>query len=471
MQAVPTKATPIADIHLPAQLAGPVPPEKPLSLFKFMRVSRENGVAGIPAAAYRQPIFELKMALGRTFIISDPAGIKRVLLDNVANYPKEPEGSRILAAAFGEGLLTSSGEKWRKHRRIMAPSFDPRSIASYAPAMVETTTRFVDKWNDLPPNTVVDIDSEMSKLTLQIISRAMFSSDSNDICELVGKTLREGTEAMDFGLLDALPVIGPRRIARKMEHIHSIFSTLDASIGKLIEARAAAPDKDGPVDLLGRLVAARDLESGVGMSTQEVRDEVVIIFIAGHATTAVAMTFVWYLLAKHPWAEAKLHQELAVVLGGRPPKYEDLEHLPYTRQVIQEALRLYPPAPGLEGRKSVAEDDVCGVPIPKGAHVTIMPWVLHRHETLWDEPNRFEPNRFSPENSVGRDRFAFLPFGAGPRICIGAALAMTEASLILATVAQRFKLGYVEDQQITLKARITLWPRDGIKLTVEPRFT
>lgn len=471
-----TVETGSADLHPAASLAAPVPPEKPLSLFELMRVSRENGVAGIPAAAYREPIYELKHALGRMFIISDPAGVKRVLLDNVSNYPKEPQGSRIMGAAFGEGLLTSDGEKWRKHRRIMAPSFDHRSVAACAPAIVETTTRFIGKWESLAPNTVVDIESEMTELTLQIISRTMFSSDSNGICDLVGNTLRDGTEAMAFGLLDAVPVIGPWRIGRKMEHIHSIFSALDASIFKLIEARTAdkaqseaGPAKAAQMDLLGRLVAARDLESGAGMTTQEIRDEVVIIFIAGHATTAVAMTFVWYLLSKHPWAEAKLHQELATVLGERPPKYEDLEHLPYTRQVIQEAMRLYPPAPSLEARKLVADDVVCGRPMPKGAQVSVVPWILHRHQTLWEEPNRFEPDRFSPENSAGRDRLAWLPFGGGPRICIGAALAITETSLILATIAQRFRLGYVEDQQITLKARITLRTRDGIQLTVEPR--
>jgi len=440
-----------------------------LSLLELMRVSRENGVAGIPAAAYREPIYELKHSLGRMFIISDPAGVKRVLLDNVSNYPKEPQGSQIMGAAFGEGLLSSTGEKWRKHRRIMAPSFDHRSVAACAPAMVETTARFIEKWEERAPGTVIDIESEMTELTLQIISRTMFSSDSHGICDLVGNTLRDGTEAMSFGLMDALPLIGAWRMRRKMEHIHSIFSALDASIFKLIEARAAGPEKAAKNDLLGRLVAARDLESGAGMTTREVRDEVVIIFIAGHATTSVAMTFVWYLLAKHPWAEAKLQQELATVLGGRPPKYEDLENLPYTRQVIQEAMRLYPPAPSLETRQPIADDVVCGRNIPKGAPVAIMPWILHRHETLWDQPNRFEPDRFSPENSAGRDRFAFLPFGAGPRICIGAALALTEASLILATVAQRFRLGYVEDQQITLKARITLRTADGLKLTVQPR--
>ena len=451
---------------IPAQLAAPVPPEKPLPLFEFMRVSRENGVAGIPAEAYRKPIYELRHALGRMLIVSDPAGVKRILLDNAANYPKEPQTSRIMGAAFGDGLLTSDGEKWRSHRRVMAPSFDPRSLVSYAPAMVDTTARFIERWDDLEPNTPVDIDSEMTELTLRIISRTMFSSDSDGICELVGNTLRDGMEAMDFGLADMLPVIGPWRMNRKLEHIHSIFSALDASI---LKAGRVAGKRIGTTDLLGRLVAARDSGSGFGMTIQEIRDEVVIIFIAGHETTAVAMTFVWYLLSKHPRVEAKLHQELADVLNGRSPKYEDLENLPYTRQVIQESMRLYPPVPGLAGRQAVADDVVGGRPIRKGTHVAIMPWILHRHQMLWDEPGRFDPDRFSPENSCGRDRFAWLPFGGGPRICIGASLALTEASLILATVAQRFRFGFVEDQQVRLKARITLRPRDGIKLTVVPR--
>ncbi len=446
-------------------LAAPVPPEKPLPLFEFMRVSRENGVAGIPAEAYRKPIYELRHALGSMLIVSDPAGVKRILLDNAANYPKEPQTSRVMGAAFGDGLLTSEGEKWRSHRRIMAPSFDHRSLVAYAPAMVDTTARFIEKWDELAPNTPIDIDAEMTELTLRIISRTMFSSDSDGICELVGNTLRDGMEAMDFGLADMLPVIGPWRMGRKLEHIHSIFSALDASILKLVESRGK---RIGATDLLGRLVGARD-SSGFGMSMQEIRDEVVIIFIAGHETTAVAMTFVWYLLSKHPWVEAKLHEELASVLNGRAPKYEDLENLPYTRQVIQEAMRLYPPVPGLAGRQALADDVVSGHSIRKGTHVAIMPWILHRHQTLWDEPGRFDPDRFSPENSCGRDRFAWLPFGGGPRICIGAGLAMTEATLILATVAQRFRFGFVEDQEVRLKARITLRPRDGIKLTVVPR--
>ncbi len=456
------------DRHPQTDLVATVPPEKPLSLLEFIRVARENGVAGIPAAAYREPIYELKHALGSALVISDPAGIKRVLLDNVANYPKDRQTAEILGAAFGDGLLTSEGEKWRKHRRTMAPSFDPRSVAGYAGAMVETTERFLASWDGLPAGSEIDIDAAMTELTLRIISRTMFSSDSDGICELVGKTLRDGFEAMTFELLDILPLIGPCRMRRKLKQIHSIFARLDGSIHELMEARAKRP-QDGPPDLLARLVAARDQESGIGMTTQEVRDEVVIIFIAGHETTATAMTFLWYLLSKHPWAEAKLHEELAAVLGGRAPQYEDLERLPYTRQVIQESMRLYPPVPGLSERRAVADDVICGRRVAKGQQVMIAPWVLHRHEALWEHPSRFEPDRFSAENSTGRDRFAWLPFSGGPRVCIGMGLAMTEASLILATIAQRFRLRFVEGQEIRLKARITLGTRDGIRLAVERR--
>jgi cytochrome P450 len=446
-------------------LATTIPPEKPLSFFEALRVARENGMATIPRAAYETPVYELSNLFGRGFLISDPGGIKRVLLDNVANYPKAPMETEILAAAFGEGLLTSDGEKWRAHRRIMAPSFDHRSIVSYAPAMTEAALGFVDHW---AAGQTVDIAAEMTKLTLQIISRTMFSADSESVRDLLATTFQRGMKAMDFGLAEMLPIIGPINIRRKIANIRQIFAALDAAMYGLIEARAKAP-ADAPSDLLGRLVAARDSETGGGMTDKEVRDEVVIIFIAGHETTAVAMTFVWYLLSQHPGVEAKLHQELDSVLAGRAPAYEDIEKLAYTRMVIEESMRLYPPAPGLSVRQAQAADEIAGHAIPKGASIMIAPWVLHRHRLLWDNPDAFDPDRFSAERSKSRPRFAYLPFGGGPRICIGATLAMTEATLILATIAQRFRLSLIPDQDIKLQARITLRPRDGIRMSVAPR--
>jgi len=243
---------------------------------------------------------------------------------------------------------------------------------------------------------------------------------------------------------------------------------MDATMQKLIRAREAVQGQ-AQRDLLDRLIAARDSETGVRLSNDEVRDEVVIIFLAGHDTTALALTYTWYLLSQHPEVEAKLHAELARVLGGRAPTYDDLENLPYTKMVIEESMRLYPPAPGISNRAVLKDDEVCGVKIPKGAQVGIMPWLLHRHRTLWDNPDRFDPERFSPERSQGRHRFAYLPFGGGPRVCIGMALAMAEAQLMLATLAQRFSLKLVPDQHIVLQHRITMRPRDGIQMTLVPR--
>jgi cytochrome P450 len=449
-------------------LIGPVPPKKPLSFLKFLREARDNVINTIPLFAYEQPISEMKVGLTKVLIVSDPAGVKHVLLDNVANYPKAPEEFQGLSAAFGEGLLTTDGEKWRRHRRIMAPSFDFKSIVSYAPAMVETTDRYLEGWARFGNGSTIDIADEMTKLTLKIISRTMFSTDSEELSELTGDTLHRGVEGMEFGLVDAIPLIGRWTISRKFDRIRRIFRELDTGMYRLIAEREKKPAA-GPMDLLDRLIAARDADTGLKLTNEEVRDEVVIIFLAGHETTALAMTFVWYLLSQHPDVEARLHREIDSVLEGRLPTYDDLDKLPYVRMVIEESMRLYPPAPGLSNRVPLADDVICGRRVAKGTPVIVLPWVLHRHRLLWNDPDRFDPERFAPDREHGRHRFAYMPFGGGPRVCIGASLAMTEASLILATVAQRYRMRLVPGQAIKLLHRITLRPRDGIKMILEPR--
>lgn len=444
------------------------PPEKPLSLLATLKVARENGMATVPRGAYDELIYEMKGIGGSALVVSDPAGVKRILLDNVANYPKTPQDAPFLSAAFGDGLLTLEGEKWRAHRRLMAPAFDHRSIVSYAPGMVAATTKFLEAWDVNGAAAEIDIAEVMTALTLKIISRAMFSADSEAIGELFGSTFQRGLAVMEFGLLDLLPVIGPIRIRGKIAKIRKIFSQLDGTMHKLIQERARAGG-EGANDLLGRLVAARDADTGVALTDQEVRDEMVIIFFAGHETTAVTMAFAFYLLAQRQAAEAKLHAELDRVLGGRTPAYEDIENLPYTRMVIEETMRLYPAAPGLSGRQAVEDDIVCGHAVAKGTQVFIAPWIIHHHAKLWDEPDVFDPERFSPERSKGRARFAHLPFGGGPRVCIGASLAMTEACLILATVAQRYRLSLVPGQDLALRSRITLRPRGGIRMKLSRR--
>jgi cytochrome P450 len=386
----------------------------------------------------------------------------------VENYPKARQELEALGSLFGDGILTSEGETWRAHRKIMAPSFDVRALASYAPAMARRTQAFLPRWEALADGAVIDVGEEMTRLTLEIISETMFSSDMDTMTDMVERTFREAIARMDFGLLDIVPVIGRMRMRRRIEDIQGVFKELDAAVADLIADRKRRGG-EAPQDLLSRLVAAPDDESGVGMSPREVRDQVVTIFVAGHETTAVAMTWTWYLLSQHPAEEARLHAEVDAVLGGRVPTREDLPKLAFTRMVLDEAMRLYPPAPGLSNRRAVAADTLCGQAIPKGAMVIVAPWVLHRHHGLWERPERFEPERFSPARSVGRNRYGYIPFGGGPRVCIGMAMALMEATIILASMAQRFRLELAPGSRIELAPRITLRPKEPIKMILHKR--
>jgi cytochrome P450 len=452
----------------PPELAGPKAPAKPLSLLAAFRAMQENPLATIPRIAYEQPIWRAKSLFDDQLLVSDPAGIKRILLDNAANYPKTALDVSVLSAAFGDGLLTSYGDKWRTHRRLMSPSFDHRSIASYAPVIADVAAARLKAWDAMGEDADIDIVREMITLTLEVISRTMFSADSDALQSQLDETIRNGMAELSFGLQHLAPVIGPFLLKRKLARIRANFEAVDAVMQKLIRGREKHAGV-APKDLLDRLIAATDSETGFRMTDEEVRDEVIIIFIAGHETSALAASYVWYLLSLHPGVDAKLHTELDAVLGGRAPSYDDLENLPYTRMVIDEAMRLYPPAPMLTGRVAVEADEICGRPIAKGTEIAILPWVVHRHRTLWDDPDRFDPERFSRERSATRPRFAYLPFGAGPRICIGAQLALTEVSLLVATMAQRYRLKLVPQQDIVLLHRVTLHPRGGIRMQLQRR--
>jgi cytochrome P450 len=334
--------------------------------------------------------------------------------------------------------------------------------------MIETTAAFAQHWDALPELAEIDIAEEMKTLTLKIICRTMFSTDADELAVDAGEALEFVQACLEFGLLDVLPVLGRWRIRRKQDAIRAHFKTVDAAIYRLIGEREKIRD-DAPKDFLTRLVAAKDPEDGAGLNATEVRDEVITIFMAGHETTAVTMTWVWYLLSQHPEEEAALHQELDTVLGGRIPTAEDLPNLPYTRMVIEETMRVYPPAPGLSLRQATEADELCGFKVTPGLHILVSPWILHRHRRLWDDPERFDPTRFAKELSDKRPRFTYLPFGGGPRICIGATLAMTEATLILAVLAQRFRLRLKEDQEVTMQTRITLRPKNGLRTILERR--
>jgi len=432
------------------------------------RLSSDGGDSpfdSIPLAAYEQPIWRQPSLFMKAWLVSDPAALKRVLIDNVANYPKTDTENRLFRAAFGDGLLSRDGEPWRAHRRIMAPSFDPRSVAGYAPAMAEASAEFGDGWAR-QDGAEVDVSNEMTRLTLDIICRTAFSGDAAEMVELTGSSLHKSGEAFQFNLLDVVPIIAGLRMKQRERLFAQLFADLDGALTRLIEQRRANP---GKLDLLGRLVAAMDEETGAKLSTQEVRDEVLTIFVAGHETTASAMTFIWYVLSHYSAWEARLHAELAEVLGGRTPTEAHLPKLQVTRRIVEETMRLYPPAPGLSARVARRADELCGVRIPKGGMIGVSSWVLHRHRTLWDNPETFDPDRFLPERSAGRPRFAYLPFGGGPRVCIGQMMAMTEATLILATLAQRVRLRLRPDYEVKIQQRVTIRPQGGLPMRLERR--
>lgn len=454
------------DLQSPV-LAAPRPPDRPLPLLKFIRILRQSSIATFESAAYDQDLMVRRMLWRRSFLVNEPAAIKHVLLDNAGNYTKTEFARRMLEPGLGRGLLTSEGEKWRRHRRIMAPSFDHRSIVGYAPIMTSVTESLLGTWGESPDGMIFDVAADMMHTTLHVISRTMFSSDSDDIVDIVEDGVTRYQSSVRPNLLDVLGA--PEWAIRMLSPGRGvgILTEFDRAIERLIADRGRARDSQ-PQDLLTRLISARDEETGGGMTAQEVRDQVVTIFMAGHETTALALTWAWYLLSQHPAAEAKLHAELECVLAGRTPRHQDITNLPYTRMVIEEAMRLYPPAHTLS-RTAINADELLGQRVPAGATILIVPWLIHRRRSIWKDPDRFVPERFAPEQIAARHRFSYIPFGAGPRICIGMAFAMSEASLILATIAQRYRLRLAAGHPVEPQGLITLRPRYGVMMRRERR--
>ena len=445
--------------------AAPRRPNGRMTFWQFLHAVRENSVSTYSAEDFAQDFIERRLLWRRSFVINEPNAIRHVLVDNAGNYTKSELSRRLLEPGLGRGLLTSEGETWRRHRHTSA--FDLRSVAGYVPIMTEVTQELLAKWDALPNLSEVEMAATMKHTTLRIISRAMFSSESDEIVEVVERGVGQYQAIVRPGLLDLLrfPLWLSRLFSRR--RVIGTPDEFNKWVDRLINARGREPDTE-PKDLLARLIAARDSGMDDGMEAKEVRDQVVTIFLAGHETTAQALAWAWYLLSQDRAAEAKLHDELANVLAGRTPSHEDLANLRYTRMVIEESMRLYPPVHTL-GREAIAPDELLGHRIPVRATILIVPWLLHRKPSLWERPDCFEPERFSPDRTSSRPRFAYIPFGAGPRICIGAAFAMEEALLILAMIAQRYRLHLKTGHPVEPQGLITLRPRYGLRMVVERR--
>jgi cytochrome P450 len=357
------------------------------------------------------------------YLVNHPDYVRHVLVDNNRNYSKETHTNLLFRKVVADGLLTSEGDVWRKQRRMMQPAFHRTRLELLDTMIGEATQNMLREWRQLQAqDRQVDIAREMAALTLTVTTMSLFGVKLGSQVQVIGEMVNQAV-----GLLEKP---SDPRVRESMDH-------LDAVVESIIKQRRADFHDQG--DLLSSMMLERDRETGEAMSDAELRDQIMTLMLAGYETTASALTWTWYLLSQNPEAVERLRAEAKQVLGGRTPEFSDIERLPYTGQVLNEAMRLFPPA-WILGRRALGEDEIGGYYVAPGTTIAICLHTLHRHPGFWERPEAFDPDRFSPENSAGRHKFAFIPFGAGPRQCIGNTFGLMEASLVIAHVSQHFAL-------------------------------
>jgi cytochrome P450 len=440
----------------------PPRPARPLSTLGLLRTVPANSVAACDEELFDELVVERRFFWGRIVVVSDPAGIRHVLQENAANYTRVQPIRRAFEFSAGAGMVCVEGEAWRRHRRIINPALDYRALRPDLPAFIRLTDAMAAHLARLPRGEPVEIGRTLTHLLVRMTGQVFAGDDAAILPMLV----RMGRYPEKYSALDALPLPRRLRFVDRWRASRSGIAPYYALLDRLIAERRQ-PDFSGGRDLLWRLANTPDRATGERLSLAEIRDEILTL-AAGALTPLRPMTWFWYLLALHPEAESRLHAELDTALGGRLPSEEDLGGLVYLRRVLDETMRLYPPLP-LILRSAVGADTVCGRDVPPRAVVAVMPWVVHRHRKLWEEPDRFDPDRFSPERAEARSRYAYLPFGVGPYVCPAAPQSMNEIVVALAILAQRFRIRPVPGQRIEPVAWTTLRPRHGIMATVEPR--
>jgi cytochrome P450 len=452
--------------HPPA----PKPRTEPLGTLAFLRAVRENPITTWMEDHFEELVVTGDGALGRLTVVHDPAMIRHILVDNAANYRKDDLQVRILAPGLGRGLVTAEGEEWKLQRRTIAPLFTPRNVGGFFPAMAEAAERLVRRWRRRPDGRVIDASLEMTRVTLDVLERTIFTQGVPRDPDALGRAITRYFNSL--GRVDPLDIFGfPEWIPRIGRlRARPAISFFAETVNELISARKAllARGEPAPRDLLTLLLEASDPETGKGLTDIEVRANIVTFIGAGHETTANALSWSLYLLSQDERARSRIEREVDDVLGQGPVEPHHLERLVYTRAVIDEAIRLYPPAPYIS-RTAIQDDRIGDLQIPAGSMVAIAPYVLHRHRRLWDHPDAFRPERFLPEERARIDRFAYLPFGAGPRVCIGASFSLQEAVIVLATVVRSVRLDLVRGHEVMPVQRITLRPRGGLPMRLTHR--
>ncbi len=405
----------------------------------------------------------VRYQIGRKMIVhllASPDHIEQVLLLNNKNYRKYTPHA-LLTQEIGGGLLLNNSESWLTQRRLIQPSFHPNFFERLSSSTRSASAQMLESWARLPNGAPIDIEHEMSKLARLSVGQTVVGEDVQ----------HEFQHALDTagGRLGLL--LGNFGIEKKNARFRNAVRVLDERVYSIITKRRAQIEADAnyePTDILATLIAARDKDTNEGMSDKQLRDELITLLLAGYDTTSRTLTWAWYSLAQNPNVEALLHQEIDEVLGGRAPTNDDLPHLRYTSLVIQETMRLLPPNP-IIARQALQDDQIGGFKIPAGSVVALSQYLAHRHDAHWDEADVFQPERFATENAAGRHRFAYFPFGGGPRQCVGKGMAMMNVALALATLAQKHRLRLPQNHKVRFDIEVTLQPRGGLPMTLHSR--
>ncbi len=438
-----------------------------VALPSLLATMLRNLIEAWPPEVYDRPLVTTRFLGQRTTYVCDPASIRSLLVDQAEALEREPFMLRALAPALGSGILTADGSHWRGQRRTAAPMFRPDRVRGFVPAMTRAAQATRSRWLRAgPPDGVRDILPEMMRTTFDIIVATMVSGDSQLEVEPFGRAidayLGQTSWKIALSMLGAparIPHPGARAGARAAGYLR-------AEVARTVARRRARGEPGA--DLLGLLLQAEDPETGRPLPDESLVDNLLTFVAAGHETTALALTWTLRLLAEHPEVERRVVAE-ARGLGTDPAADpEAVDRLAYTRQVVMEAMRLYPPAP-LIVRRAAADIRLGDRIVPAGQSVHVPVYALHRHRRIWDEPEVFDPDRFAPERAASRDRYAYLPFGAGPRVCIGMGLALTECLVVLATLLPAFRFVPTRPGMPANQFRVTLRPKGGMKMKVVPR--
>ncbi len=452
------------DTMLPPNAIGG--PKNLLQTLGVLRRMVRNPMDAWPPAIYTDDMVLTRLLGHRTLFVSAPDLVQQVLVDQADSFVKAEPMRRALEPALGQAILTAEGQRWRLQRRVAAPVFRPSAVDGFLPAMLKEARLLADRWAVLPAGSTIDATHDMMGVTFDIILETMLSGRGDIDVARVERSMRDFLESTGWlAALSALhaptwtPFPGKRRAERGHFYLRHMVSK------RVAERRQTGERRD---DLLSLMLDAKDPETGEGLDNSDIADNLLTFIAAGHETTALALTWTFYLLGRHPDVEARVLEEIAQVTGGAPLEAKQVASLTYTRQVIQEAMRIYPPAP-MVVRQPTRDVAIGGIALTPADNVFVPIYAVHHHAKLWDEPARFDPDRFAPDAVRGRHRYAYLPFGAGPRICIGMGFALLEAAAILGTLLPRFHLAADAGFVPTPKLRVTMRPAEGMPLHLSLR--